>query len=143
MSANVEWQFVDTNILVYAHDVSAGNKHTRAKSLINDLWNSGYGCLSTQVLQEFYVAVVQKVPKPIQPEIAAGIISDLSQWRLHVTGADDILEAINIHQRNRISFWDALIICSANKLGCEVLLTEDLSNGQYYEGTKALNPFAQ
>ena len=143
MSGNVEWQFVDTNILVYAHDVSAGNKHVRAKSLISDLWNSGHGCLSTQVLQEFYVTMVQKVAKPMQPEIAARIISDLSQWRLHVTDVDDILEAVDIHQRNRISFWDALIICSANKLGCALLLTEDLSSGRLYEGIKALNPFAQ
>lgn len=141
MSGNVEWQFVDTNILVYAHDASAGKKHVRAKSLINDLWTSGRGCLSTQVLQEFYVIVVQKVARPMQPEMAAKIISDLSQWRLHVTDVDDILEAVDIHQRNRLSFWDALIICSANKLGCVVLLTEDLSSGQFYEGIKALNPF--
>jgi len=143
MSVNVEWQFVDTNILVYAHDASAGKKHHRAKNLINDLWASGRGCLSIQVLQEFYVTVVQKVASPMQPEMAAKIISDLSQWRLCVTDIDDILEAINIHQRNKLSFWDALIICSANKLGCAVLLTEDLSNGQFYEGIRVLNPFAQ
>lgn len=143
MSGKVEWQFVDTNILVYAHDISAGDKHTRAKSLIKDLWQSGHGCLSTQVLQEFYVTMVQKVAKPMRPEIAARIITDLSQWRMHVTDVGDILEAIDIHQRNRLSFWDALIICSAGKLDCAVLLTEDFSSGRLYEGIKALNPFAQ
>lgn len=141
MSDNITWQFVDTNILVYAHDASAGDKHIRAKTLIHNLWDSGHGCLSIQVLQEFYVTVVQKIARPMQPEIAAMIISDLSQWRMHVPDIDDVLEAIDIHQRNRLSFWDALIICSAKKLGCADLFTEDLNNGQIYEGIKAQNPF--
>jgi len=141
MDDNHVWQFVDTNILVYAHDVSAGDKQVRAKNLISNLWNSGYGCLSVQVLQEFYVTMVQKVARPVQPEAAVRIISDLSQWRLHLPEVDDVLEAIDIHQRNRLSFWDALIVCSAKKLGCAVLFTEDLNSGQFYEGIKAQNPF--
>ncbi len=141
MSDNPVWQFVDTNILVYAHDSAAGYKHNQAKTLVGELWNSGYGCLSIQVLQEFYVTVAHKVSNPLQPEITARIISDLSQWRLHVPDVDGVLEAIDIQQRNRLSFWDAMIICSAKKLGCTVLLTEDLNNGQFYEGVKAQNPF--
>jgi len=141
MSANPGWQFVDTNVLVYAHDITAGSKHIQAKALISALWDSGHGCLSIQVLQEFYVTVVQKVSNPLQPEVTARIISDLSQWRLHVPEVDDVLEAIDIHQRNKLSFWDALIICSAKKLGCTELLTEDLNNGQFYEGVQAQNPF--
>ena len=141
MSDNPGGQFVDTNVLVYAHDITAGSKHIQAKTLIGNLWNSGHGCLSIQVLQEFYVTVVQKVANPLLPEVTARIISDLSQWRLHVPEVDDVLEAIDIHQRNRLSFWDALIICSAKKLGCTVLLTEDLNNGQFYEGVQAQNPF--
>lgn len=136
------WRFVDTNVLVYAHDISAGEKHARAKALVDDLWNTGCGCLSLQVLQEFYVVVVQKVTRPLKPEVASRIIYDLSQWRLHVPEVGDFLDAIDIHQRNKISFWDALIICSAKKLGCSVILTEDLNDGQVYEGVVAKNPFA-
>ncbi len=142
MNDNSGWQFVDTNILVYAHDISAGDKCIRAKELINELWNSGRGSISIQVLQEFYVTVVQKAARPMQPQMAAKIISDLSTWRLHVPDVSEVLEAIDIQQRNRLSFWDALIICSAKKLGCVVLLTEDLNSGQLYEGIKAQNPFA-
>ncbi|GAB6273188.1 MAG: PIN domain-containing protein [Peptococcaceae bacterium] len=134
-------QFVDTNILVYAHDISAGEKHERTKDLITHLWNSGNGCLSIQVLQEFYVTIVQKVARPLRPEMAAQIISDLSQWKLHIPIVSDVLEAIDIHQRNKLSFWDALIICSAKKLGCAILWTEDLNTDQCYEGVKVLNPF--
>ncbi|HHY45748.1 MAG TPA: PIN domain-containing protein [Firmicutes bacterium] len=136
-------QFVDTNILVYAHDVSAGIKHHRARTLITDLWNTGNGCISLQVLQEFYVTVCQKTRKPLGPEVAARIISSLSQWHLHVPDVEDILEAIDVHQRNRLSFWDALIICSAKRLGCDVVWTEDLNPGQSYEGIKVLNPFSE
>jgi predicted nucleic acid-binding protein len=74
--------------------------------------------------------------------MAARIISDLSAWRLHVPDVSDILEAIDIQQRNKLSFWDALIICSAKKLGCVVLLTEDFNSGQLYEGIRVQNPFA-
>ncbi|NPV73211.1 MAG: PIN domain-containing protein [Pelotomaculum sp.] len=141
MSDNNGWQFVDTNILIYAHDTSAGDKHVRAKNLVGELWDSGRGCLSIQVLQEFYVTVVQKLPRPIKPEMAAAIIADLSQWRLHIPDADDVLEAIEIHRRNGLSFWDAMIICSAKKMGCSVLFTEDLNSGQLYEGVRVQNPF--
>jgi len=141
MNDSTGWQFVDTNILIYAHDTSAGSKHIRAKNLVIELWESGCGCLSIQVLQEFYVTVVQKINKPIKPEMAASIIADLSQWRLHIPDVDDVLEAIEIHRRNSLSFWDAMIICSAKKLGCTVLFTEDLNSGQLYEGVRVKNPF--
>ncbi len=89
------------------------------------------------------MTVTQKVTKPVRPEKAAKIISDLSQWRLCVIDVDDILRAIDIQQHNKLSFWDSLIICSAIRLNCAVLLTEDLCNGRTYEGIKALNPFAR
>lgn len=135
-------QFIDTNVLVYAHDSSAGEKHKRAKALIEDLWNAGTGCLSVQVLQEFYVTVTQKVPKPLAPETAARIIEYLSHWRVHAPAASDVLEAIELQRRYRISFWDAMIICSADALGCKVIWSEDLNSGQRYGKTMALNPFA-
>ncbi|NPV79937.1 MAG: PIN domain-containing protein [Firmicutes bacterium] len=135
------FQFVDTNVLVYAHDVSAGEKHDRARELITKLWKSGNGCISIQVLQEFYVTTVCKIARPLATEMAARIISDLSQWRIHVPDIEDVLEAIRIHRRNELSFWDALIVRSARMLGCEIIWTEDLNNGQEYEGIKVLTPF--
>lgn len=134
-------QFVDTNILVYAHDASAGEKHEKAKELISSLWNSREGCLSIQVLQELYVTLVKKVATPLESDTAAAIINDLGQWSIHIPGVDDILEAIKIQQHYNLSFWDAMIICSTRQINCNTLWSEDLNAGQVYEGAKAVNPF--
>jgi predicted nucleic acid-binding protein len=139
MSANR--RFVDTNILLYAHDDSAGTKHHQARTLVEQLWNSREGCLSVQVLQEFFVNVTRKIPKPLSPDTAKEIIADLSHWHVHVPAADDVLGAISIHQRAGISFWDSMIVRSATEMGCDVLYSEDLNAGQDYFGVRAENPF--
>ena len=134
-------QFVDTNILVYAHDVSAGEKQLRAQQLIRDLWSSGEGCLSIQVLQEFYVTVTQKVANPLPSEVAAQIITDLSAWELHCPTIQDVLDAIRLQQRVQTSFWDAMIVASALQLGCQILWSEDLKPGQVYDHMRVRSPF--
>lgn len=138
---NGRLQFVDTNVLVYAHDASAGEKHNRARALVEELWETGTGCLSVQVLQEFYVTVTQKVPQPLAPEAAARIIECLANWRVHAPDAGDVLEAIEIQRRHRVSFWDAMILRSAGALGSEVIWSEDLNPGQQYGKVKVVNPF--
>jgi predicted nucleic acid-binding protein len=134
-------QFVDTNILIYAHDGSAGQKQVRAQQLIRDLWQSGEGCLSIQVLQEFYVNVTQKVAKPLPAEVAAQIIADLAVWEVHCPTADDVLDAIRLQQRHRVSFWDAMVISSAVQLGCRILWSEDLNPGQVNGQVRVQSPF--
>ncbi|MGI6319354.1 MAG: PIN domain-containing protein [Firmicutes bacterium] len=141
MPENKEFQFVDTNIIIYAYDISDPVKREQARSLIIDLWESGLGCLSIQVLQELYVNISAKIPKPLPADIASRIITDLGQWRLHIPDLSSILEAIEIQQRNQISFWDAMIICSAKTLDCKIIWTEDLNTNQFYENIKAVNPF--
>lgn len=135
-------QFVDTNILIYAHDRSAGKKHERANQLLRELWESRRGCLSVQVLQEFYVNITQKVPEPLAPEAAAQLIADLSTWQVHLPSTKDVLEAIAIQGRHQLSFWDAMIVASAIALGCEILWSEDLNPGQSYSTVVVRNPFA-
>ena len=134
-------RFVDTNLLVYAHDDSAGIKRDRARTLVEQLWDSREGCLSIQVLQEFFVAVTRKIAKPLDTETAKEIVADLSRWRVHVPAADDVLGAIGIQQRAGISFWDAMIIRSAAEMSCAVLYSEDLNAGQDYSGVRVENPF--
>jgi predicted nucleic acid-binding protein len=141
MSETRRLQFVDTNILIYAHDSSAGDKHIKAQALVRDLWQSGEGCLSIQVLQEFYVNVTQKVTRPLSPDEAASIVSELSVWLVHRPGVDDVLDAIRLQGRYQISFWDAMIVTSALQLGCERLWSEDLSAGQAYDTVRVANPF--
>jgi len=134
-------RFVDTNVLVYAHDSTGGEKRDRARSILADLWESRDGCLSVQVLQEFFVNVTRKVPRPLDAGAAVEVVEDFSRWHVHSPGPGDVLSAIGIHRRNGISFWDAMIVWSAAELGCGVLYSEDLNPGQLYEGVRVHNPF--
>ena len=143
MSGSSARQFIDTNVLVYADDASAGEKHTRAHSLLDELWASGNGCLSIQVLQEFYVTVTRKVTRPLPIAEAAQIVADLSVWKIHAPQAEDVLGAIEIQQRYGIAFWDAMVVRSALRLGCQTLWSEDLNPSQAYEGVTVISPFAE
>jgi predicted nucleic acid-binding protein len=134
-------RFVDTNVLVYAHDVTAGDKHGRARVLLEKLWDTRDGCLSVQVLQEFFVTTTRKIPKPLEAPAAAQIIADLAHWHVHAPAAHDVLAAIDIQQRTGASFWDAMILHSAEELGCQTLYSEDLNPGQTYAGVQVSNPF--
>ncbi len=134
-------QFVDTNILVYAHDVDTGAKAARAQELLEELWESGVGCLSLQVLQEFYVIATGKLRKRLTPEAAAEYVEDFARWTLHAPDRNDLLAAIGSARRHRLSLWDALILRSASRLGCKTLWTEDLKDGETYDGVRVKNPF--
>jgi len=142
MRAERVLQFVDSNVLIYAYDVTAGVKHEQAKALVAGLWESRYGCLSIQVLQEFYVTVTRKVARPLAGDVAAEVVADLAAWRIHAPSVEDVGRAIAIHRRYAISFWDAMIIRSAAQLGCTTLWSEDLGSGQVCEGVRVVNPFA-
>ena len=134
-------QFVDTNVLIYAHDESAGVKHEAAKQLLTELWKNRTGYVSLQVLQEFYVNVTQKVAKPLASEVAAQIIADLAAWPVHRPEIQDVLHAIGLQNRFQVSFWDAMILTSAIALGCEIVWSEDLNPGQRYDTVVVKNPF--
>jgi predicted nucleic acid-binding protein len=136
-------QFVDSNILIYAYDVTAGAKHEQAKALVAELWASRDGCLSIQVLQEFYLTVTRKVARPVAGVMAAEVVADLAAWRVHAPFVEDVNQAIAIHRRYAISFWDAMIVRSAAQLGCATLWSEDLSSGQVYEGVRVHNLLAE
>jgi predicted nucleic acid-binding protein len=141
MNDEPSYQFIDTNILVYAHDISAGAKHERAKRLMRHLWGTQTGCVSIQVLQELYVTLTHKVAMPLGEEAVQQIITDLSFWRVHTPNAQDVLGAISLRRRYGISFWDAMILWSAAQLGCHMLWSEDLNRGQMYAGVQVVNPF--
>lgn len=131
--------FVDSNILVYHHDITAGYKRERAKQLVEELWHSGEGCVSVQVLQEFYVTSTRKLGMP-QDEAEAQVIR-LSAWTVHTPSAHDVVAAIRLHRNEQLSFWDAMIVQSARRLGCHLLYSEDLNPGQTVAGVMIQNPF--
>ncbi len=132
--------FVDTNILVYAHDASAGPKHERARALIEQLWQSRAGVVSTQVLQELCVNVRRKAAHPLDSEETRELVADYLAWHVVVNDGDAILAALDIEQRHKVSFWDALVIHAAQAAGAEVLYSEDLSDGHRYGDVRVVNP---
>jgi predicted nucleic acid-binding protein len=132
--------FVDTNILMYAHDSSAGVKHDRARALVENLWRDRSGVLSTQVLQELCVNLRRKAARPLDAKTVRAIVTDYRAWEVIGHDADSILEALEIEDRYQISFWDALIVQAADASGAEVLYSEDLSHGQSYRGVRVVNP---
>ncbi len=135
--------FLDTNILVYAYDRTAGQKHNLAVQLIEGCWENENGCLSLQVLQEFFVTVTRKIATPLDHQTARQIVADLAQWRLHAPKASDLLQAIDLQHDYQLSFSDALVVQSATSFGCKQLLSEDLNHGQVYGAVQVINPFKE
>jgi len=133
--------FVDTSVLIYAHDVDAKAKHETAKRVLHGLWSERTGVLSLQVLQEFYVNVTRKIANPLSKESARLVVSTYTTWCIETTPAE-IASAFRIEDESRIGFWDALILASAVKSGADRILSEDLNAGQTISGVLIQNPFA-
>ena len=132
--------FVDTNVLIYAHDVDAKAKHHTAKNVLRELWSRRTGVLSMQVLQEFYVNVTRKIATPLSKEAARRVVNSYSIWCRETTPAE-IATAFRIEDESRIGFWDALIVASAAKAGTVRILSEDLNDQQMIAGIRVENPF--
>jgi len=135
--------FVDTNILMYAHDTTAGAKHQRARALVEELWRDRSGVVSTQVLQELCVNLRRQAGRPLDSKATRDIVADYLSWRVVVNGGDSILEALELQERYQISFWDALVVGAAESSGADVLYSEDFSDGQSYGSVRAVNPLAE
>ena len=134
--------FVDTNILVYAHDRSAGIKHLRAKRLLERLWESGQGVLSTQVLQELCFNLRRKAGNPLPVDEGRILIREYSTWEIVTNTPESVLMALDVEMRYRVSFWDALILQAAAFSGASILYSEDLAAGQHYGSIQVVNPLA-
>ena len=141
MSDRSDRVFVDTNVLIYAHDLDAGTKRTVASEVLEGLWKSRLGVLSTQVLQEFYVNVTRKIPRPLPPRSAREVVGRYAAWEVEPMGASGVLRASELEEKHRLSFWDALIVVAARAAGAARILSEDLNAGQRIEGVLVENPF--
>ncbi len=134
-------RFVDTNVLLYAisRDPTEREKAERANELLagRDL------ALSVQVLQEFYVQATRASRGDRVPyELAAGLVESFRRFPVQETTVGVVLAAMSTHERFGISYWDAAILEAARALGCEIVLSEDLSDDQDYAGVRVENPFA-
>lgn len=135
--------FLDTNIIVYAHDRSSGKKNTIAMEIMEYLWEGKKGVISVQVMQEFYVCVTTKILKPLPLKVAGKILEYLLSWDLIINDEYITIKAINLQEKYRFSFWDSLIVQSAIQSQAYTLFSEDLSDGQIIENVKIVNPFVQ
>jgi predicted nucleic acid-binding protein len=133
--------FVDTHILVYAHDLSAGDRHAKASAIIESLWETERGVISTQVLQEFYVTLTRKIKNPLKPNEAREIIRNYIAWPVQINDPETTIRASEIEEKNILSFWDAMIVAAALRSQAQKIITEDLNHGQIIEGILIENPF--
>ncbi len=133
--------FVDTNVLIYAHDVDAGRKHELAGKVLRELWAERMGVLSGQVLQEFYTNATRKIRTPLPRPTARDIVRTYAVWCVESATTADMAAAFQIEDAARIGFWDALIIAVAVRSGARRLLSEDLNSGQAIAGIVIENPF--
>jgi predicted nucleic acid-binding protein len=133
--------FVDTNVLVYARDLTEPEKQQRAAEWLEHLWRSRTGRLSYQVLQEFYVALTAKLDPAVEPEVARAWVRPFLAWRPVVLDGQVLEGAWELQDDRAISWWDALIASAANISGARILLTEDLSDGEILGKVRVVNPF--
>ena len=133
--------FVDTNVFVYARDASEPDRQPRARAWIDHLWANAQGRLSLQVLDEYYVTVTRKLNPGLTPALARADVRDLMAWRPVPVDHAIVEAAWDIEDRHALSWWDALIVASAEHLGCDQLLSEDLQNAQRFGAVTVVNPF--
>ena len=132
--------FVDTNVLVYADDDAAPEKQGRARALLSDLFASGNGVLSLQVLREYFVVATGKLG--VDAEAARRRVEIYSRFDVVASDLEDLLAAIDLHRLHRLSLWDALVVQSALAGRCGVLFSEDLQHGRQFGSLRIENPFA-
>jgi len=139
---SVERTFVDTNILLYAYDPRDEARHRAAVAVLRELWEARAGVLSVQVMQEFAVNARRRLLAPLPSEQIAAILSTYRVWPIHRPELDDVLAAVDLQDRARISFWDAMILVAARRLGATRVYSEDLNAGQIFDGVRVINPLA-
>lgn len=142
MTSSAELTFVDTNVLVYAHDSSEGRKHEMAGKILRELWDERTGVLSTQVLQEFYAVVTRKLDPPMSKLTARRLVADYGEWCTVATDPQLMVAASKLEEDHQLSWWDALIVEAALRSGATTLLSEDLHHGQRFGIVVVRNPFS-
>ena len=141
MGVTAELTFVDTNVLLYSQDRRDDRRRGLAQGVLGDLWSSGTGVLSTQVLQEFYNAGTRKLK--LAPSSARQVVALYAEWPVVETTAQLIVSASLLHERHSFSFRDAMVVEAALLSGATTLLTEDLQDGRWIGDLTIANPFGQ
>ena len=133
--------FVDTNVLVYAVSTDEPAKQKKARAIVEQGFAEGCYAISTQVLLEVYVNVTQKAKIRLPAQQAFEYIRAFTEWRVVEMVPALVLSAVSLAERMQVSVWDAAILEAARQAGCSRVLSEDLSDGQDYQGVVVENPF--
>ncbi len=133
--------FLDTNIIVYAHDKASPDRKAKSQAILFECLRNGTGVISAQVLSEFFVTITQKVKQPMSSDAAKKEIVLLSTLTTVDIDATLVVEAVNIKERWQLSYWDSLILAAAERAGCGTVYSEDMSDGQHYGSLVVCNPF--
>ena len=134
--------FLDTNILVYAFDSADPGKQRSAWDILEGRVFDDQPVISTQVIQEFYVTVVRKLPVPLEEKRALEACNQLALFPVVQIDKDMVLSAVRLSQRHGFSLWDSLVLEAARNGGCSVVVTEDLQAGFELDGLRVVNPFS-
>lgn len=134
--------FLDTNVLVYAYDKSEPRKQHKAQTLLAEGIERENAVISAQVLGEFFIVVTRRLTIPLSVDEAGHLIDLLSALPVVEVDLQLVKQAVSVHGAMQISYWDALIVCAAERAGCGRILSEDLNSGQDYRGAVVENPFA-
>ena len=133
--------FIDTNILVYAHDRSETRRRSIAATLLDELWRRRTGIVSTQVLQEFYRVITRRFDPPMAARQARALVEVYAEWRVVRIDVALILAASRLEERHTVSFWDGLIVEAARRAGARRILSEDLQAGRRFGTVRIEDPF--
>jgi len=130
--------FLDTNVVVYAFDRADPEKQRVA---IDVLESGRRLVVSTQVLAETWWVLTRRLQRPLPEDAASGVIDELCRLPVVSTDADLVRRAITTSRRWQLAVWDSLIVEAARSSGCDRILTEDLQDGQDFDGVTVVNPF--
>ena len=133
--------FLDTNVLVYAYDLSDPRKQQIARDLLRQALR-GQSVLSAQVLSEFAATLLHKLRPPAERAAIETLLDALGPIRLVLTDGDTVRRAVEVHHRYGVHFYDGMIVAAAEKAGCKRIWSEDLNPGQQYFGITVENPFS-
>ena len=131
--------FLDSNVLLYTDDRANPDKQRRAIQVLAELKRTRSGVVSLQVLQEYFTVVTRKFG--VSDDDARSKVELFAAFEVVQPGPDDIFAAIDLHRLRRLSYWDALVVHTARRAGCQILLSEDLQHGQVIDGVRIVNPF--
>lgn len=134
-------RFFDSNVIVYSVDSESGEKQRIARELLRTTTAEGATVISTQVMQEFFVAVTRKLASPLSPESATEALKLLSRLPVVLVRTETVVAAAKRTETDQLSLWDALIIEAALDGGCTTLYSEDFQDGRRYGNLTVVNPF--